>query len=137
MKIRKNESGFTLIELIAVVALLGIISVFMFPSLARIMNDNNKAPCEYYEKAMVEAARSYINKESYDILEANNGFPSNYKLTTEQLISLDYLSQFSDKRTTIRSGSYVIVNYDSTTKSYTYVPHLTCIKVDGTVIYSK
>ena len=128
-----NKKGFTLIELIAVITIMGIVSIMMVPSLQKVLSDNNTSACRYYKEAMVEAARSFISKESVDIIEANNNsFPSNYKLTAEYLISLDYLSEYTDSRTTV-TDAYVLVN-KGTNNTYTYTPNLTCKKLSGEVI---
>ena len=135
----KNK-GFTLVELVAVVAILGLIALFGVPSLIHIISDNNSNACKYYEKAMREAAKAYISKESKDIFEnpslgGSGNFPGNYTITQQKLIDDGYITAYNDSNTNI-TGGRVVVSYNSSTKTYTYVTHVTCKKTNGDTLYT-
>lgn len=135
----KNK-GFTLVELIAVVAILGLIALFGVPSLRYVINDNNSSACKYYERAMKEAAKAYISKEGKDIIEnpslgGSGNFPSNYNITQATLINGRYITAYNDNNTNIENGK-VTVTYNSSTKTYTYTTHVTCKKTNGDTLYT-
>ena len=131
----KNK-GFTLVELVAVVAILGLIALFGVPSLIHIISDNNSNACKYYEKAMREASKAYISKEGRDIMDGNGGnFPSSYTITQATLVSGGYITAYNDSNTNI-TGGRVVVSYNSSTKTYTYVTHVTCKKTNGDTLYT-
>ena len=102
----KNNNGFTLIELIAVIAITGIVSLMMIPSLNNMLSTNSTRQCEYYAKAMRTAAKSYIQKEGPDIKEANNGsYPSTYIISLNDLINSGYMEIYKDDRTKINGAN--------------------------------
>lgn len=131
-----NKKGFTLIELIATITIIGIVSLLTVPALGKIMSDNNTSACKYYEKVMIEASKSYIQKEGPDIIENSGSFPSNYTISLNSLISLDYIDEYDDTRTKITNGT-IIVNYNSTSGTYSYTPHYVCSKKSGEELYRK
>lgn len=140
----KNEKGFTLVELIAVVTIMGIVSFLLFPSVNQLISSNKTSSCKYYEKAMITAAKSYIQKESVDIIEGNGGrFPSQYRIYAYQLINAQYLDSYQDSKTTIATDksssnkASVLVSYDVSTNTYSYQAKLVCKNASGKVIYQK
>ena len=139
-----NKKGFTLIELIAVVTIIGVVSIMMFPSLNKVLSDNTRSACQNYEKAMVAAAKLYMQKEGWDILEAHGNGNYTINVTFSQLKSYGYIENYSDQIDEAASKTdvvnpYVTVTYTVSTKTYTFTPHMTCRKKSSTneVIYSK
>ena len=58
------NKGFTLVELLGVIVILAIIAVFAFPSVIKIVKENNKTAD--YKRQMVEnAAKLYIRDNGY------------------------------------------------------------------------
>lgn len=101
-----NKLGFTLVELLAVVVIMGAISLLGVPALMRIVSDNSKNSCKYYEKAASEAARLYIEKESVDFFESGS-FPTYVYIST--LINYGLLEEYKDNNTKIIGNPYVTV----------------------------
>ena len=131
----KNK-GFTLVELVAVVAILGLIALFGIPSLNYIISNNNSSACKYYERAMKEAAKAYISKEGSDIRDGNGGnFPGSYTINQQTLVDNGYIKKYKDNNTNLENGS-VVVTYVSSTKTYTYRTHVTCKKTNGDTLYT-
>ena len=141
-----NRKGFTLVELIVTIVIMGFISLMAFPSINNALKSNKTSACKYYEKTIILSAKSYMQKESTDILENSNiNFrltnPSyGYKLTAKDLIDAGYLEPYKDsnsKINTTATGAYVIVKLNQETDTYTYNVKLECINNNGKVIYSK
>ena len=132
-----NNKGFTLIELMACVVIIGFLSLVTYPSIRNALSTNSSMSCVYYERAMVSACKYFIQKESVDIIESNGGFfPSNKIVSLQTLLDSDYIEPYTDTKSTITNAS-VSVDYDATTHTYTYTPHLKCISKNGTNLYEK
>ena len=63
----KNKKGFTLIELIAVIVILGLIMLIVFPSISRLMMSNSKKKYTTYEDLLKEAAEKYARTRMADL----------------------------------------------------------------------
>ena len=58
-----NKMGFTLVELLAVIVLIAIISMFTYPSIQKLIASNNEKQFTNYETLMVYYAKSLpLNK---------------------------------------------------------------------------
>ncbi len=140
-----NITGFTLVELIAVIVIMGLISLMAFPSIMNAISSNNTTSCKHYESAIVLASKSYIQKEGPDLLENEEDYydlveSSGYKLTVNELIHLGYLEEYNDpkfKIDTTNSGAYVIIKMQKDTNTYTYHVKFNCLDNRGKTIYSK
>ena len=53
----KKNKGFTLVELLATIAIMGMIMILVTPSIVNLQNNNKKKKFEYYGKTLVEAAK--------------------------------------------------------------------------------
>lgn len=137
--------GFTLVELIAVIVIMGFISLMAFPSIMNAISSNSTSSCKHYERAIILASKSYIQKEGPDLLENDEDYhalveSSGYKLTVNELISLGYLEKYTDpkfKIDTTSSGAYVIVKMQKDTDTYTYNVKFSCLNNRGEKIYGK
>ena len=104
----KNK-GFTMVELLAAVAIMGMLTVMAFPTMRALQGINEKQKYEEYGKSMVSAAKLY--KDSY----ADDLFPRGYtndfaKISTESLVQKDLLKNigFTDV-SCINGESFIVV----------------------------
>ena len=68
-----NKKGFTLIELIIVITILGIISVLAAPSIVQLLKTNQEKGYVAYEELIKNTIRSYVIDKDEDLfLEGNN-----------------------------------------------------------------
>ena len=67
----KNK-GFTLIELIAVIVILGMLLMIVIPATGRLIASNDKQVYDSYYSLVKEAAYKYARGESYDLGGVSN-----------------------------------------------------------------
>src|SRR5690625_3866666 len=86
-KIREGEKGFTLVELLAVIVILGIIVAIAIPAIGSVINRARDDADEQEEALIIDAARLYEMQHTTETGEAL--FP----VTPEKLIELGYLEE--------------------------------------------
>ena len=125
----KNEKGFTLIEILAVILLIGIISAIAIPAVSKYLVSSKNTTYSTYEKSMVEAAKNRIincisNNEQCEL-------PDNdieQKIFLDLLIEEGYLDNMKDPDSHNFCNeliSYVSVKDDGN-NDYNYVACLYC-----------
>ena len=85
-QLMNKEEGFTLVELLAVIVILGIIVAISVPAIGSIISDADGKATEAEKELVVEAARLYYVSE---VLEDVDGGTST--VTIEQLKTAGYL----------------------------------------------
>lgn len=76
----KNRKGFTLIELIVVIAILGILALFLVPSFIGYADDAQKATCDANRHLIERSYKFYkISNENVSLSEYINGDGSEYQ----------------------------------------------------------
>ena len=130
-----NRKGFTLVELMVTIVIIGLISFLGFPYLMTVINGNEKREFEYYGDAMIAAAKLYIQKEGRDLRRTNttlNQLKNNqYIIDLNTLINLDYIESYKPSKKGLSCGndtlvSGVKVKLEESTNTYTYTYQLVC-----------
>ena len=85
---KKNNSGFTLIEIAAVVLILGVIFLISFPTLERLMKKSEQDKDTYNEENIIMAAKTYLNMHSneYEFTDGTDIEINLTKLVEDDLI---------------------------------------------------
>ena len=84
-----NRKGFTLIELIATIVLLGIISSISFVSITKVLKQNKIDNCHTLINNIKSAAKEYVSDNRY-----KNPFSTKrVETTAKYLVDNNYLSQ--------------------------------------------
>ena len=92
-KAMRKEDGFTLVELLAVIVILGIILAIAIPAIGNVIeNSRNKAE-EQDVLLIVDAARLYVVGENFEN-EADTDIAG---ITVEELIEKGYLENVNTK----------------------------------------
>lgn len=91
----KNKKGFTLVELIAVITILGVICMIAIPSYNNYIKKAKDKKCEAEELAIIDATKTFINDCISKNKCATNEKISYYvgnKLTVSTLTDKGYLN---------------------------------------------
>lgn len=111
------KKGFTLIELIAVIVLLGVVALISYPIIGNLINDSKQ---KAYEKQISELERvSYIWIARHVGILPKDG--SSYKLTFEALNQeeLTSSSQIINPKTNSPIPGCILVTYEQNNNIYT------------------
>ena len=125
-----NNKGFSLPELLAVVAILGIISGIAVIAVTKHTADSKKQAYEAMETSIYNAAENYILENSDKLDELNES--GTITIDVDDLISNNYLEDLDDPNSneTCNSGSSVTVrkisNSNNSLDEYEYTVNLKC-----------
>lgn len=92
-----NKKGFTLVELLATIAIMGLITIMITPSIIKLQNSNKQKKFEVYEKVLVEAAKLYVQKEGEDINKFGiSDWIGCVEISYQDLFKNDFIKSFDD-----------------------------------------
>ena len=138
-----NYKGFTLVELLAVIAIMGMLAVIMVPTISGVIEENKKNNSENLKNSIKSSARAYISDNRYEIKLDNKSCNNNNtkreifsinnktilesKITVELLVNEGYLKSNSgeiinpETNKTINKGeSNIEVKYNCSSKDFEY-----------------
>lgn len=121
-----NKKGFTLIETLMVIALIGIISLILVPNIIFLINKNKTESCENLKKNIISATKIYVNENKYD-LKFTCDNPIKIRIST--LIEVGKLSSDIKDPTNEEvnlTNEEVEVKFNCNTKQFTYNFNYTC-----------
>ncbi len=121
-----NKKGFTLIETLMVIALIGIISLILVPNVIFLINKNKTESCENLKKNIISATKIYVNENKYD-LKFTCDNPIKIRIST--LIEVGKLSGDIKDPTNEEvnlTNEEVEVKFNCNTKQFTYNFNYTC-----------
>ncbi|GMB07469.1 type II secretion system protein [Thermolongibacillus altinsuensis] len=110
MRAWKNEKGMTLIELLAVIVILGIVAAIASIAMRNVIEKSRAQAFVGHAYAMYEAARLHVGAQKVEFLQPNHS----EKLTYQQLVNDGVLEPMKDPYTSRRlppetNESYVLV----------------------------
>ena len=137
---RVNNKGFTLVEMLAVIVILGVLATIMVPTVTSMIRKNQQDNLKNLNKSIISAAKMYISDNRYEITldgqtcgggvtERNITYIGeqeikNSQIPVQTLIKNDYLTDGDmlneDGEEIDRDKSYIEVVYDCNKKDYTY-----------------
>ena len=120
----KNQKGFSMVELLAVIVILGIISVVTIGSVTKLVEKAKKNQLEQQEKAVRLAAESYA-QANRKYLPKTIGTKKTIQL--QELLTTKYITEpIKDSAgNSCMQNSYIEV-YKSAKNKYVYTPYLIC-----------
>lgn len=97
------KKGFTLVEVMAVILLIGLLSIFAIPAVVNQVSKKSEEVDAVTEKIIYSAAELYMNQNNITVEEG-----SYCEITLQLLIDKDYLDQSS---ATYASGNKIPTNH--------------------------
>jgi len=104
--IMNNKKGFSLIELVSIIVIIGLILIVVVPAVTKLLKNNNTKQYEkYYE--IVKAGALRYSEEAKDDLGGYNDIGC-VEISLEDLIKEGYIKKFNDDKTTCTGTSRLI-----------------------------
>lgn len=130
-----NRKGFTLVEILLVIAILALVLLILVPNVAVLLNKNNRKSCENLIKNIESSAKIFVTNNKYNLdikcYDKNNSDDTTLKIPFQTLIDSGDLTTDSSGKiinpindTEISPANIVEVTYNCSTKEFNY-------KVDG------
>ena len=130
---RRNNKGFTLVELIVVIAIMGVILILALPQVGRIRANNQNAKYDAYAQSVERGAKLYVDNYSRDLFGYNDSGCVEVKYSW--LKNKNLVKDFSDKDIDCGSDE-TYVQIRKVNDSYRYATAVVC-KSGGEVVYKK
>ncbi len=119
-----SKKGFTLVEALLVIAIIGVLLLTLIPSVITIINKNKEKSCLSTKDSILSTAKMFVAENKYNLNIDCNSNVSGYPIVKidESEISLEILRQFgnlSDKNIDSRFPE-LEVTYNCSTKEFSY-----------------
>lgn len=98
-----NQKAFTLIEVLGVIVIIGILLIIVFPSLSKMIRENNNKKMSNYYDIIEEATKVYAAKLTDKL--GTNKHTGCAEITLDDLIESGYLQKFEDEKVTCKTGN--------------------------------
>lgn len=128
-----REHGFTLVELIITIAIMGIVLLVAFPSVSRIQQQNKYEKVVSYGQSMVASGKLYVDQYQEDLWGNMNATGSRI-ISINTLKNANLMKEINDKKTVCSTGSLTVIRTGSRNQfNYTYQYTLSC-RVSGKTV---
>lgn len=132
-----NKKGFTLVELLGVLVIIGLVLMMAFPAVSRLINSNDDEVVDQYKKLIDEAAYAYAGTQKSELGTVNDEGCT--RVTLDTLQNQEFLT-FNDSKITCtiksasdNSGGKITIRNNKGNLTLKY--GLVCTK-NGKIIYS-
>lgn len=116
-----NKKGFTLIEVIMVIAIIALLSLILIPNVLVLIDKNNEESLKNLENNILSAAKMYVANNKYEL-----NFNCN-EIKQIKIKDLDLNGNIKNPKTDQnikKEASYIDVKYDCSNKTFSYDLHL-------------
>ena len=122
MKRLRNNYGFSMVELLAAVAILGVLAAIAVVSVGTVLENAEEKHYETQEKNMIMAAQSYV-QDNRNLLPKRVG--DSRVVTLQELQSAKYIGDVVDRsKKNCSEGTVTVFRYSK--EGYSYTAYLKC-----------
>lgn len=138
---RKNNKGFTLIEVLVAITIMGIITVMALPGVQQLQSRNRERKYEKYGESLVSSAKLYVDSNEEDIFGyALSGCADiTYKELETKALAKDYETNgvtCAGNPDTEDHSDDTFIHVEKNNNKYVYQPYITCTdKKTGKIVY--
>lgn len=129
---RLSNMGFTLVELIVVIAIMGVILILALPQVSKIQSANKTKKYEAYKGSFTSAAKIYIDNHKKDLF--GNQETGCVTITYDLLKKDNLIKDFSETGVNCNYNNESKVDVTKDHDQYYYATNITCTK-DGKQVY--
>ncbi len=125
-----NKKGFTLLELIAVIIILGILMSLAYTSVSKYLNQARSTTYSDFEKNITSGVTNYLIDHTGSIPDEGESLV----VDVEKLVCEGYVDDLQDPRESARTcnlESYAIVKRNNDTSSNMDIEYSACLKCTG------
>ena len=134
MKRLKNKKGFTLVELLVAISILGLIMILAIPQLSNIQASNKKTKYVKYAESMLTSAKLYTDSYTEDMLGNNKS--GCVDIPYSELKDKDLLKDIKIDSTSCK-GDKSFVQVLKSNDHYIYGVSVSCKDQNDKVVYEK
>ena len=128
-----NNKGFTLVEIITTIAILGIVSLIALPIISNTNNSNKVKKFELYKDSLESAAKLYIDSDGYD--EFGDATSGCIDIPFKVLNQDKNLIEDIDMKDVSCNNIKTIVRVFKNGEIYNYKTYLNCKDKDDNIVY--
>ena len=121
-----NKKGFTLVEVIVAVAILGVITALAFSGVTGLIDNNTKKKFEDYGQSVLYSAKIYVDSYHEDMFYSGGSATYCHKLTFDYLIRESKISDFSQKDISCNYPQSAVYVAKYSNGTYKYSVYLKC-----------
>ncbi len=137
---RKNNKGFTLIEVLVAITIMGIITVMALPGVQQLQSRNRERKYEKYGESLVSSTKLYVDSNEEDIFGyAVSGCAD---ITFSELETKALAKDYETNGITCAGNSTngdpsddTFVHIEKKNDKYVYQPYITCTDKNGKIVY--
>ena len=129
-----NKKGFTLIELIVVIAIMGVILILALPQISSIQSANRDRKYEAYKESFVSASKLYVDNHARDMFGYNDSGCAIIKYS--DLKGSNLIKDFASIDVTCSRDTDTFVEVRKVGNNYKYAGSLVCRSKDGQIVKS-
>lgn len=118
-----NRKGYTLIEVIMVIAIISLLALILIPSSLLVIDKAKENSCEKLKGNIISAAKMYVNDSKYEMNFECKESTSKQTISLQELVDTGYLTAPLKNPVSgneIKLSNKVTVQYDCTKKEFSY-----------------
>ncbi len=119
-----KKNGFTLVELLAVILIMGLLLLAIVPSMNRLQNQNKNKEYEVYAKSAISASKLYV-EDKREGLTSYASWKGCVSISYQKLLDAGLIKPFSNKR--YNCTDLEVRVYKGTTNTMKFRSRLRCL----------